>query len=73
MLEWAANPTPPGRRGPSRPMNEDSLLLSLLEQTGALDRAQAERLAAAERNPGEGLVAAAVRLGLAQEEPLLRV
>ena len=53
-------------------MNEDSLLLSLLEQTGALDRAQAERLAAVERNPGEGLVAAAVRLGLAQEEPLLR-
>ena len=53
-------------------MPSDSLLLPLLEQTGVFAPGQAERLLSAERNPGEGLVAAAVRLGFAGEEEFLR-
>ncbi len=48
------------------------MLLPLLDRTGLFAPGQAERLLSADRAPGEGLVAAAVRLGFAGEEELLR-
>ena len=54
------------------PDDMDSLLLPLLDRTGLFAPGQAERLLASPRDPGEGLVAAAVRLGFAAEEEFLR-
>ncbi|MBR1835960.1 MAG: type II/IV secretion system protein [Kiritimatiellae bacterium] len=53
-------------------MPAESMLLPLLDRTGLFAPGETARLVSADRAPGEGLVAAAVRLGMAREEDLLR-